>query len=150
MVISYGNVPAFSLGILKRFRNDTANWDDVRQLEWISTKLLLFKKAFIINKIIKFYKIISWLWHSCFPVNFAKFPGTPFFTEHLWWLLLLLEAVTKCMIVFQVSLKFNLLKEILKIIQCHIFILMKKVNILRKIHMTMKSFTSPFSTTERN
>ena len=28
------------------------------------------------------------LWHRCFPVNFAKFLKTPFFTEHLWWLLL--------------------------------------------------------------
>ena len=24
------------------------------------------------------------LWHRCFPVNFAKFLRTPFFTEHLW------------------------------------------------------------------
>ena len=24
------------------------------------------------------------LWHSCFPVKFAKFLRTPFFTEHLW------------------------------------------------------------------
>ena len=28
------------------------------------------------------------LWSRCFPVNFAKFLRTPFFTEHLWWLLL--------------------------------------------------------------
>ena len=28
------------------------------------------------------------LWHSCFPVNFVKFLRTPFFIEHLWWLLL--------------------------------------------------------------
>ena len=28
------------------------------------------------------------LWHRCFPVNFAKFLRTRFFTEHLWWLLL--------------------------------------------------------------
>ena len=28
------------------------------------------------------------LQHSCFPVNFAKFLRTPFFKEHLWWLLL--------------------------------------------------------------
>ena len=28
------------------------------------------------------------LWHRCFPVNFAKFLKTLFFTEHLWWLLL--------------------------------------------------------------
>ena len=29
------------------------------------------------------------LWHRCFPVNFAKFLGTPFLKEHHWWLLLL-------------------------------------------------------------
>ena len=28
------------------------------------------------------------LWHRCFPVNFVKFLRTPFFIEHLWWLLL--------------------------------------------------------------
>ena len=28
------------------------------------------------------------LWHRCFPVNFVKFLRTPFFTEHLSWLLL--------------------------------------------------------------
>ena len=28
------------------------------------------------------------LWYRCFPVNFAKFLRTPFFKEHLWWLLL--------------------------------------------------------------
>ena len=28
------------------------------------------------------------LWHRCFLVKFMKFPGTPFFIEHLWWLLL--------------------------------------------------------------
>ena len=28
------------------------------------------------------------LWHRCVPVNFAKFLRTPFFTEHLRWLLL--------------------------------------------------------------
>ena len=27
------------------------------------------------------------LWHSCFPVNFAKFLRPPFFKEHFWWLL---------------------------------------------------------------
>ena len=28
------------------------------------------------------------LWYRCFPVKFAKFLRTPFFTEHLRWLLL--------------------------------------------------------------
>ena len=32
------------------------------------------------------------LWHRCFPGNFAKFPRTPFFTEHLRWLLLFCMA----------------------------------------------------------
>ena len=31
------------------------------------------------------------LWHRCFPVNFTKFLRTPFFTEHLRWLLLILD-----------------------------------------------------------
>ena len=28
------------------------------------------------------------IWHWCFPVNFTKFLRTPFYIEHLWWLLL--------------------------------------------------------------
>ena len=33
------------------------------------------------------------LWHKCFPVNFGKFRRTPFFKEHLWWLLLSITPV---------------------------------------------------------
>ena len=29
-------------------------------------------------------KLKNRFWHRCFPVNFANFLGTPFFTEHLW------------------------------------------------------------------
>ena len=53
----------------------------------------------------------------------------------------LLEAVIKCMIVFQ-ELNFDPVKEILKI-QCHIYILMRKVIILGKIHVKIKSFAPP-------
>ena len=35
------------------------------------------------------------LWHRCFPVNFVKFPKTPFYIEHLWWLLLSKTESTK-------------------------------------------------------
>ena len=56
-------------------------------------------------------------------------------------LLELPEAVFKCMIVFQ-ELNFDPVKKILKI-RCHIYILMKKVIILRKIHVKMKSFAPP-------
>ena len=33
------------------------------------------------------------LWHRFFPVNFAKFLRTPFFSEHLQWLLLALAPI---------------------------------------------------------
>ena len=42
-----------------------------------------------------------------------------------------------------VPLNFDPVKEIVKI-QCRIYILMRKVIILRKIHVTMKSFAPPF------
>ena len=45
------------------------------------------------------------------------------------------------MIVFQ-ELNFDPEKEILKI-PCHIYILIKKVIVLRKIHVKMKSFNPP-------
>ena len=46
------------------------------------------------------------------------------------------------MIILQVSLNFDPVKEILKI-RCQIYILMEKVIILRKIHVTIKSFAPP-------
>ena len=49
MVISHESVPDFSPGIFKGFRNNVANWGDVRQLGSIRTKHLRFKKALIIN-----------------------------------------------------------------------------------------------------
>ena len=33
------------------------------------------------------------LWHRCFPVNFVKFLRIPYFTEHLWWLLLTFHEI---------------------------------------------------------
>ena len=33
------------------------------------------------------------LWPRCFPRNFVKFLRTPFFIEHLWWLLLMIKMV---------------------------------------------------------
>ena len=45
-------------------------------------------------------------WHRCFPVNFAKFPRTPFFTEHLRWLLLCSETLISFCIPFLILLFF--------------------------------------------
>ena len=33
--------------------------------------------------------------HRCFPLNFVKFLRTPFLTEHLWWLLLLIHVISQ-------------------------------------------------------
>ena len=35
------------------------------------------------------------LWHKCFPVNFTKFLRRPFLTEHIRWLLLNFENISK-------------------------------------------------------
>ena len=59
------------------------------------------------------------------------------------WLFLLSEFKMNDMVVFQVSLNFDPVKEILKM-QCKIYILMTKVIILRKMQVTMKTFTPPF------
>ena len=59
------------------------------------------------------------------------------------------KLVIKCMIVFQGWLNFDPVKEILEI-RWHIYILMRKGIILRKILVTMKSFAPPFSTMEEN
>ena len=47
------------------------------------------------------------------------------------------------MIVSQISLNFGPVKEILKI-RCHIYILMKKVIILKKMQVTVKTFAPPY------
>ena len=58
----------------------------------------------------------------------------------------LLEAVIKCMIILQ-ELNFDPMKEILKI-WCHNYILIKKVIILRKICVKIKSFAPPWKETK--
>ena len=41
------------------------------------------------------------LLHRCFPVNFAEFLRTPFFTEYLWWLLL--QIIPLFSLIFRIS-----------------------------------------------
>ena len=58
-------------------------------------------------------------WHRCFPVNFAKFLRTPFFTENLWWLLLdILHDLRMIILVLQpvciILLKMSLLKAFVR------------------------------------
>ena len=54
-------------------------------------QVVLLKRDSNTNKAAAFSK--KSLWHQCFTVNFVKFLGTPFFTEYLWWLLLLAQTV---------------------------------------------------------
>ena len=51
---------------------------------WRSTRIIYywyFSSSNLISSMIM-------IWHRCFPLNFVKFLRTPFFTEHLRWLLL--------------------------------------------------------------
>ena len=43
---------------------------------------------FIFFSFMPYFLLKKRFWHRCFPVNFVKFPRTPFFTENLRWLLL--------------------------------------------------------------
>ena len=50
----------------------------------------------------------KWLWHRCLPVNFVKFPRTPFLIEHLCWLLLVnfIKAIVKTWKKLKLELEF--------------------------------------------
>ena len=54
-----------------------------------------------------------------------------------------MRIIRNLLFVFQVSINFDPVEEILKR-QCQIYILMEKVIVLMNIHMTMKSFDPPF------
>ena len=82
--------------ILKWYSSDGSSRPDVfckKRVLRNSTKFtgkhlchsLFFNKIADLGPAILFKKR---LWHRCFPVNFVKFLRTPFYTEHLWWLLL--------------------------------------------------------------
>ena len=59
------------------------------------------------------------LWHRCFPANFVKFLRTPFYIEHLWWLLLNLEFFEGIHKENVTLLETSLLKNYGNILVCH-------------------------------
>ena len=60
------------------------NWR--RQID--STKNPVNFSSCLIYAVSKYFLLKKRFWHRCFPVNFVKFPRTPFFTENLRRLLL--------------------------------------------------------------
>ena len=69
----------FQIDVLKNFANFTR-----KQLCWS----LLFNKVAGLRLATSLKKRLK---HRCFPVKFAKFLKTTFFTEHFWWLFLILS-----------------------------------------------------------
>ena len=59
-------------------------WDRMSRLEVFTRKQLCESLSLRPATLLK-----KKLWHKCFPMNFVKFLRTPFYKEHLWWLLLL-------------------------------------------------------------
>ena len=45
------------------------------------------------------------LLHRCFPVNFVKFLRTPFYIEHIWWLLLNIHIDTAYLLTTRANYK---------------------------------------------
>ena len=91
-----------------------------------------------------FWGLLNFLLNECILFIMSRMRFRENLHSILAWIRLL-SLVIKCMIVFQVSLNFDPVKKILKI-QCHIYILMNKVN----IHVTVKSFAPPFFAIEQN
>ena len=52
------------------------------------SRLQMFFKIGVLKNFTIFNFIKKRLQHRCFPVNIARFLRIPFFTEHLWWMLL--------------------------------------------------------------
>ena len=51
-------------------------------------------QSLLFNKLQVSTLLIKKIWQRCFPVNFVKFLRTLFLTEHLWWLLMLMNLWT--------------------------------------------------------
>ena len=74
--------------------------DLIRLLIEMLKKLFFIFGCIWLNKIVTFRSshqrcstatlVKKRLWHRCFPVNFVKFLRTPFCTDYLWWLLLVI------------------------------------------------------------
>ena len=70
---------------LEVFCKKRCSWDFAKFTGKLLCKSLFFDKIAGLRHATSLKKR---LWHRFFPVSFAKFPGTPFFIEQLWWLLL--------------------------------------------------------------
>ena len=66
--------------VQKVFSKISQNWQE-NTCAWVS--FLIKLQVSVMQLYLK-----KRLWHRCFPVNFAKFLGKPFFIEHVRWLLL--------------------------------------------------------------
>ena len=105
----YGGVIAkFKFHIYMRFHFGQNEFFSSRCLVR-SSRLEVFCKKGVLGNFAKFTgkHLCQRLWHRCFPVNFAKFPRTPFIIEHLWWLLL------SCQSFVTVNVKYSKMKLIM-------------------------------------
>ena len=56
--------------------------------------------------------LLKSLWNRCFPVNFVKFLRTPFFTEHLRWLLPMdIREAGHCKVIRSIQPRFSFEKK---------------------------------------
>ena len=85
-------VQLFSLNFAKFLRTPFNKkhplWLLLKGLKFDSLLFLLWLYRALITRDLRLATLLKKRpWSRCFPVNFAKFLRTPFFLEHLWWLL---------------------------------------------------------------
>ena len=97
----FGKIPVFDC--LSNFTSDFFSHSEAVAQRCCLKKVLLeisqnlqesscARDSFLIKLQASATSVKKCLWHWWFPVNFAKFLRTPFFTEHLRWLLLFIDG----------------------------------------------------------
>ena len=67
-----------------------------RELELVTRGFEFVTRGFeLVTRVLLFH-----FWHRCFAVNFVKLLRTPIFVEHLPWLLVTLESISRRVLIF--------------------------------------------------
>ena len=82
---SYQATHFLHLGFFQLFSRASPRFPQVRKSESSNSSKVSISRSSRLRPATLLKKRLC---HRCFPVNFVKFLRTPFFTEHLWWLLL--------------------------------------------------------------
>ena len=108
-----------ALNVLRAFRRRSLVWSGGVVLKKVCLKISQSSQENTCARVSFLITLLKKrLWHRCFPVNFVKFLRTPFLTELLRWLLLLIDLISSVRLVW--------LRELLRLEEKKILILHKQ------------------------